>query len=251
MNRLLDLLIVLTQKELRTRYKNLSLGYLWSLGNPLAHGLIYYVVFKLIMNVKTEAYPLFLITALFPWQWFSNSIGASAMTFISNASLIKKVNFPRNLLSLVVGLQDMIHFFAAIPIIFIFMYIYHKTPSPWLIVGIPLLAVLQLAYTYSLNLLIATVNLFFRDLERLVSIIMTFVFYMTPIVYSADMIPEGYKHYVFYNPAAPLMIAWRELFFNGVLHFEYIAVAAGYAGALLIISHLVYKKLSWRFAEVL
>ena len=118
-----DIIIALTQKELKVRYKHHAFGYLWSIANPLAYALIYFLVFKLVMKVKVEDFPIFLISGLFPWQWMANSIGVGPMTFIGNASLIKKVNFPRNLLSLVVVIQDMIHYLVSIPIIIIFLYI--------------------------------------------------------------------------------------------------------------------------------
>ena len=250
-NRYYDIIFVLTQKELRTRYKNLGLGYLWSLANPLAYSAVYYFVFKFVMKVKVDCFPLFLISALFPWQWFSNSVGVAWITYLGNAPLIKKVNFPRNLLPFVVSIQDMLHFLASVPIIFLFMGIYGKPFSWWLIPGIPALALIQFAYTYSIGLAISSVNLFFRDLEKLIGVLMTFLFYLTPIVYSTDMVPEEYRAYTVLNPVAPLMMSWRLLFFEGRLDAGLIGMSLGYASVFLILSHLIYRKLVWRFAEVL
>ena len=105
-----DLISELLRKELRVRYKHLSLGYLWSLANPLAYATLYYIVFAMIMKVKTPNYPVFLIVSLFPWQWLNNSILVGPMTFYGNAGLIKKSMFPRFLIPLVVVLQDLIHY---------------------------------------------------------------------------------------------------------------------------------------------
>jgi lipopolysaccharide transport system permease protein len=249
--RMRDLVIVLTQKELKARYKHMKLGYLWSLGNPLAYGLIYWLVFKFVMKVKIEGFPLFLVSGLFPWQWFVNSIGVSANTFVGNASLIKKVNFPRNLLSLVVSTQDLIHFLAALPIIFGFMLIYQKPFSPLLLVGVPALAMIQLLYTYSLGLIVSTVNIFFRDAERLIGIFITFLFYLTPIVYNLDMVPEEFRKYVILNPLAPLILNWRGLFLEGNLNGSWLVLSTVYGLFFLVMGQWIYKKLSWRFAEVL
>lgn len=246
-----DLILVLTQKELKGRYKNMKLGYFWSLGNPLAYGLVYWLIFKYVMNVKIDAFPLFLVSSLFAWQWLTNAISASATTFVQNASLIKKVAFPRNLLSLVVCIQDLIHFLAALPIIFIFMFIYNRPLSPLLLVGIPLLCMIQLLYTYSLGLLISTTNLFFRDVERLIGIFITFLFYLTPIVYSVDMVPMEYRHLIPLNPVAPLMLSWRLLFFEGTLNPWYLLISVAYGLVFLMIGQFTYNRLSWRFAEVL
>ena len=247
-----DIIIALTQKELKVRYKHHAFGYLWSIANPLAYALIYFLVFKLVMKVKVEDFPIFLISGLFPWQWMANSIGVGPMTFIGNASLIKKVNFPRNLLSLVVVIQDMIHYLVSIPIIIIFLYIYHK-PLPgleWLL-GVPALCLIQLAYTYSLNLLIATVNLFFRDMEKLIQMCMTFLFFLTPIVYKIEMVPEKYKAFLYLNPIAPLITSWRDLFLHSSINFSQIGLSLIWVVFFLLISQTIYKKLSWRFAEIL
>src|SRR5690348_4100257 len=94
--RYLDVLIALTQKELRVRYKSYVLGYVWSLAQPLAFAGVFYFAFKVAMKVKTENYVAFLLSGLFPWQWISNSINAAPLMFLLNASIIKKVNFPRS-----------------------------------------------------------------------------------------------------------------------------------------------------------
>ncbi|MCX5635936.1 MAG: ABC transporter permease, partial [Planctomycetota bacterium] len=133
-----DLVLVLTRKEIKVRYASSILGYLWSVANPLAISFVFYIAFKIVMRIQIEAYSLFLITGLFPWQWLSNSISVSPMIFLGNASIIKKVNFPRNVLPLVTVLQDMVHFILAIPVIIIFMFIYHKTPSWSWLYGIPI-----------------------------------------------------------------------------------------------------------------
>lgn len=114
-----DLIIELLRKELRVRYKQLALGYIWSIANPLAYAMIYYFVFMVVLKVPTPNYPVFLIASLFPWQWLSNSIMVGPMTFYGNSPLIKKTSFPRFLIPLVVVLQDGIHFFVSLPIIFL------------------------------------------------------------------------------------------------------------------------------------
>ena len=85
-----DLILVLTAKEIKVRYKNNVLGYLWSIANPLAFALVFFVAFKIFLKWDIKDYVLFLIAGLFPWQWFANSVGVSCGVFIGNASIIKK-----------------------------------------------------------------------------------------------------------------------------------------------------------------
>jgi len=247
----IDLIAVLTQKEFKVRYKNNLLGYLWSVGHPLAFALVFFIAFKVVMKVKIENYPLFLITGLFPWQWFNNSVNASPMIFLGNASIIKKVNFPRDLIPLTQVLQDMIHFVLAIPVVVLFIFIYHKSPSLSWIYGIPALLALQFMLTHGICLMAASINLFFRDLERLIIILTSILFYFTPVVYSETMIPDQFKPYLVLNPLALLMVSWRNLFLGNPLNPAYLAITFAYATAALGAGYLIYKKLSWKFAEVL
>jgi len=247
----IDLIIVLTQKEMKIRYKSSFLGYVWSILNPLAFAFIFFVIFKVVMRIQMENYTLFLITGLFPWQWFSNSVNMSPGVFLGSASIIKKVNFPRNLTLLAVVLQDMIHFVLAIPVIVFFMFIYQERPSFSWFYGIPILLGIQLFMTYGIALAISSINLFFRDLERLTTIFTMFLFYVTPIIYPETMIPARYRYLIDLNPVAPLMISWRNLFLEGTLRLELLAISLAYGVAAYMAGYFIYKKLSWKFAEVL
>ncbi|MBI4690163.1 MAG: ABC transporter permease [Nitrospirae bacterium] len=247
-----DLILVLTQKELKVRYKNNVFGYLWSIGHPLAFAFVFFVAFKVVMKIQMEDYSLFLIAGLFPWQWFSNSVVSSPTVFIGNTSLIKKVNFPRHILPFTMILQEMIHFILSIPVIVLFLFIYHKSPSFSWLYGIPILLVIQFMMAYGISLMLSSLNLFFRDLERLTVIFSTFLFYFTPIIYSESMVPKEYRYLINLNPLSPLMISWRNLFLNGVLEPTDLAISFAYSLIALILGYyIVYKRLSWKFAEVL
>jgi lipopolysaccharide transport system permease protein len=246
-----DLIVILTQKEMKIRYKSSFLGYIWSIGQPLAFAFVFFVAFKVVMKVKMENYPLFLISGLFPWQNFSNSVVVAPMVFLGNASIIKKVNFPRNIILIANMLQDAIHFLLSIPIIILFLFIYNQHPHWSWIYGMPLLLGIQFLLTYGVAIIVASINLFFRDMERLVTIFMTFLFYFTPVLYSADMIPKEYVHLINFNPIAPLMISWRELILNGAVDMKSLLISFCHASIIFVIGQYVYKKLSVRFAEVL
>jgi len=247
----IDLILVLTDKEMKLRYKSSILGYLWSIGHPLALALVFFVAFKVVMKIQMDNYALFLICGLFPWQWFQNSVTVSPTLFLNNASIIKKVNFPRNIIPFVSVLQDMIHFILSILVIAGFMLAYRKAPSVAWIYGIPVLLVIQFLTAYGASLFIASINLFFRDLERLTTIFMTLLFYFTPVIYPVSMVPDKYKFYVNLNPLGPLMISWRGLFLEGKLETQTVSIAMLYAVLFCALGSFVYKKLSVRFGEIL
>ncbi len=247
----IDLILVFTQKELKVRYKSSVLGYFWSVGHPLAFALVFFIAFKVVVRIPIENYALFLIAGLFPWQWFANSVNASPLLFLGNAHIIKKVNFPRNLIVFSLILQDMAHFILSIPVLILFLFIYGKTPSVSWIYGIPIMLVIQFFLIYGVCLFISSVNLFFRDLERLTTIFMTLLLYFTPVIYSEAMIPDKYRLYVHLNPLASFIVNWRNLLLNGSIDWLLIAESLVYSLTVFSIGQATYKKLNWRFAEVL
>jgi len=246
-----DIVRVLTQKEMKVKYKSSFFGYFWSIGHPLAFALVFFVAFKIVMRIEVENYAVFLIAGLFPWQWFNNAATSSPLVLFQNASIIKKVNFPRNLITFTQVLLDMIHFIFAIPVIVLFLLMYHKYPTLTWLYGIPALLLIQFCITYGLCLIISSINLFFRDLERLTVIFMTLLFYFTPVFYPDSMVPAKYQYALKMNPLALLIINWRNIFLYGKLDLSFLLLSFIYSIAILAIGYYVYRKLSWKYAEVL
>jgi len=246
-----DLVVVLTQKELKVRYKRSFLGYLWSIANPLALALVFFIAFKIFMKIPIDNYTLFLIAGLFPWQWFLNSVNSSATVFIGNATLIKKMHFRHEVLVVATILNDMLHFLLSIPVIILFLFIYGMQPSIMWLVGIPALLIVQFIITMGFSLAVSALNLFFRDIERIVFIFTSLMFYMTPIIYSEEMVPAEYRTLILSNPLSILFISWRNLLMHGTLVVKDTVLALVYALIVFAIGYLVYRKLKWRFAEVL
>ena len=248
---LFDLVFVITEKDLKVRYKSSFLGYLWSIANPLLFAMIYYFIFKLVMRVQIPNYTAFLITGLFPWQWFASSATNSLFSFIANAQIIKKTVFPRSVIPLSNVMMEGLHFVCTIPVIIVFLYIYGMSPSWSWLWGIPLIAGGQIIITFGLALLFSTLNLFFRDLERFISLGILLMFYCTPILYGVDMIPANFSWMVEYNPLASMILSWRDLFMNGNVEYERIAFLYLSGIVVLLIGMWTFNKLKYRFAEIL
>jgi len=259
-----DLVAVLLAKEFKVRYKNTFLGYAWSLVHPLLFAGVFVLVFSwLIRDVGRlrVPYALLVISALFPWQWFLNSVTASNHFFLGNASLIKKVRFPRSLLVFSAVLSDLVHFVISVPVVAAFCLWYHfrpaagleavQLPSAHWVWQVPLLVAVQFAMTYGLSLIVATANLFFRDLERLTGILMQLWFFLTPVIYPPELlVKSGCPWMLDVNPLAWLIGCWREVFLRGTMPWGYLGMSTVFAAVVLAIGHTVYRKLEWRFAEV-
>ncbi len=163
---LFDLLVVITNKDLKVRYKSSMLGYLWSVANPLLFAMIYYFIFKLVMRVQIPNYTVFLITGLFPWQWFASSATNSLFSFIANAQIIKKTVFPRSVIPLSNVMMEGLHFLCTIPVIVVFLFVYGMTPSLSRF-GVYLSLLLAVIFTFGVSIIFSTLNLFFRDRSAL------------------------------------------------------------------------------------
>ncbi|MCS7299819.1 MAG: ABC transporter permease [Spirochaetia bacterium] len=247
----INLINVLTFKEIKVKYKSSFLGYLWSVLHPLSLAIVFYFAFQIILKIPIENFTLFLITGLFPWQWFANSVASSAVSLIGNASLIKKINFPRYFIPLSNVLNDAFHYIVSLPIIFVFV-LYYEIPLTlnWLY-GIPLVVISQFIITYGFSLLVSSANLFFRDLERFVQIGLNILFYLTPIIYETKLIPEEYRGYLLLNPMYSIIENWHLIFMKGYLDFELYLISLGWGIAIFLLGFYVFQRLSWKFAEVL
>lgn len=245
-----DLLLALISKDIRLKYKNTFLGFLWTIAYPLLFSLILFVAFKLIIRIRVENYIIFLLAALFPWEWFANSVNASPLVYIANASLIKKIKFSRYILPLSVVGHNMVHFLLAFPVLIVFLAFYGKYPGYIWLVGIPLLLVIQIMLTLGVSLIVASLNVFFRDLTYIVIIFTSFLFYFTPILYPETMVPKQYIPILYFNPLFPLIASWRGLLIDNGLNPVYLTAAFSYALVILAIGFWTYRRLEWRFAEV-
>jgi lipopolysaccharide transport system permease protein len=245
-----DLVSALLAKELRVRYKRTVLGYAWSLLNPLAMALIFFVLVTNIFNVAIEKYPLVLVAGLFPWQWMANSTTASAMIFVGSAGLIRRTPFPRGALVVSTALNDMVHFLASIPVIVAVMLWYGMYPDVRWLWWIPLLLIIQWSMLVGIAFFIASCNVFLRDLERLTAIGVTIWFYLTPVIYTRDMLTGRRANLMYLNPAAGIIQAWRSIFMNTPIDIAAVGASAVWAILLITGGYVFFRKVQWRFAEL-
>ena len=248
-----DLLAVLVLKEFRVRYKRTVLGYLWSVLQPLAFALVYYVVFRRFIRVDTGEvdYTLFLVLGLFPWQWFNNAVAGGATSLVANAPLITQVSFPRVFATVSGFLNEALHFLLTLPIMLTFLFASGRPPRwSWLWL-LPTLLLIQAALTLGLALLTAAGNLVLRDLERLVGIGLLMLFYLTPVVYPADLIPPDLAWILYANPMGCLVVSWRDVLVDGAADPWMLTLAAAWAAAALVAGTLLFRRTEPKFAELI
>ena len=247
-----DTCYVLVLKEFHTRYKRTWLGYAWSVLSPLGLALVFFFLFRIVMRIEMKSYSLFLLAGLFPWHAFQNSLFSGMQSFVGNAVLIKKSAFPRSALVVASVATEYLHLFLTIPILLAFMFYYGQYPHISMIWTVPLLMIFAIMTTSGLSLIVATLNLFFRDLERLLQLFLMFWFYGTPILYRADLVPEQYQWTVKANPMAYQVACWHDIFYFGrPVDMRAMAITAAISVLILTLGWLFYRRFRWQLAEVI
>lgn len=245
-----ELFLNLIARELRARYKGSRLGFVWSLLNPLMMMVVYTAIFSVVMRIPIENYSLYLFLGLLPWTWFSTALSNSATSVVSNASLIRKVYFPSELLPLVAVASTMVNYLLALPILIAFL-LWNQIPFTWVVLLFPVIVAIQFMVTLGFSLLLAAINVFFRDIEQLLGILILVWMYLTPILYAPDMIPEPYRWIYYLNPMAPVIHAYHQVFLYGTLPDLAALLYAGSVGVLLVfVGLLVFSLVKFEFAEV-
>ena len=177
----------LVARELKARYRGSVLGFFWSFINPLLLLLVYSFVFRYVMpaahDERVEPYALFMFCGILPWTWFSSSLAESSGVLISGGNLIKKVLFPAEILPIVTVLANMIHFFFGLIILAGFLVWYQRPLNVGELALFPVAVAVQLILTLGFALLLSALTVHFRDIRDILSNLLTFWFFATPIIY--------------------------------------------------------------------
>jgi ABC-type polysaccharide/polyol phosphate export permease len=202
-------------RDLRARYAGSSLGILWAFASPILWMLLYTLVFSVILRVQSPpgfaGFPEFLLAGLLPWMAIQEGISRSATALTDNAAMVKKTVFPIETLVLSIVVAAIVNQLIAFAVFGVYLAaIGHLAPG-WLLLVIPALAV-QLALTFGLGCLVATLATFVRDVVPVLSVALTVVFYATPVVYPAEMVPERLRFLIEANPVAHLTGWYRDAF---------------------------------------
>lgn len=244
------LLAQLTLREIRARYKQSILGYVWVIFNPFIQLLVYTFVFSLIIRFPTNdiPYPLFLAAALLPWNLFQTTILASAQSLVENASLLRKVAFPREVIPYSVVIAKLVDFFAAFSVFLVFYLIFGQRLSLHILWLVPILGI-QIIFTSALALILSALNLFYRDIQYLANLVVMMLMYLSPVVYSVDLVPDKYRWLYQLNPLVGIFQGVRAAIFSLDFNVPLLLYSACFSITLFFLAFALFKKLERQFAD--
>ncbi len=243
------LLYELVIRDVVLRYRGSALGFLWTILNPLLFMAIYTLVFSVYLRIGMADYAVFLIAGLIPWLWFASAIQTGTTSIIDGRMYVGKAVFAPIILVLVPVLSNFVNFLLSLPILLVIIALFHMKIG-WPIIVLPLLVGIQLLLTLDLLLLLATVNVFFRDLQQLIAVALLLVFYLTPIIYPLSSVPESFRFYVLASPMSSLILSYQDIFYYNVLpDWKHVLYALAASIALFYIGHAAFERYKDAFAD--
>lgn len=245
-----DLLRHLVLRDLRHKYKGSSLGFAWSLLHPVVMAAVYTVAFKLIFGSPIERFPLFLLSGLLPWMFFTAALSSASGAIVDNGMLVRKVAFPRVILPLAAIGAQLVQFALMYTVIVPMLLIFGVGLSPALAGLIPVI-VLQVVFTAGLGLVLATAYVYARDTRHLLEIALQIWFWVTPVVYSVALVPDRLRRWLQWNPMTQFVTSYHDIVVDGrtpsFATFGILLLCAAVAGAAGL---LVFDRHQRRFAEL-
>lgn len=205
------------RREFASRYLGTQLGALWSVMHPLALIAIYTLIFSGVMRSNLPghdsrfAYSIYLTAGLVLWTLFGDLLGRCVGTFVHNANLLKKVTLPKITLPIIASLSALVHCGILLVLFVAFLVVSGEFPGLPVVAVVPVLAIAVL-FAVALGTFLATVNVFYRDVEQTTALVLQFWFWLTPIVYPIQTLPVPLREILEWNPLWPLVRAMHQIF---------------------------------------
>ncbi len=240
----------LIRRDLRGRYKGSVLGFAWTFLNPLLQLVVYTLVFSTIMRAGIEDYYLFLFVALIPWIFFSGSISAGASCVIAQKEMVKKIYFPREVLPIAHVTCQLVNMLLSFIVVFAVLIFSGKGISIRALLYLPIVVVAEYLLAISITMIVSAVTVYLRDLEHILAIFTMAWQFLSPVMYSVDMVPEGLRKLFYMNPMTPIIVAYRDIFYYKKEPEIATLIHGGiFSIVLLIIGCFVFERLKKHFAE--
>ncbi|MBV8490601.1 MAG: ABC transporter permease [Candidatus Eremiobacteraeota bacterium] len=243
------LLYELVKRDLILRYRGSVLGFAWTLLNPILFMLIYTLIFAVYLKSSIQHFPVYLLAGMIPWMWLSGSIGQAVSAVLDGRMYIGKTLMPIELLVLVPVLSNGVNFLITMALFFPVAIIYGANVA-WALLFLPALVAVELCVTLGLSLIVATLNVFYRDFQQVLGYLLTAGFFLTPIFYARANVPQNFQFLVTFSPFAALIAPFQNVFYYGVPpDWRDLLFAAVFGAIVLLIGLAYFNRYRESFAE--
>jgi lipopolysaccharide transport system permease protein len=245
------------KREFQSKYQNSLLGAAWNILNPLSMIVVYTVIFSQVMHSKmpgvsnTFGYSIYLCSGILTWGLFAEIVGRGQNVFLEYANLLKKVSFPRLCLPVTIACNALLNFAIVFGLFTVFLLVTGNFPGLSYFSLIPVLIVM-IIFAMGLGITLGVLNVFFRDVGQFFGIALQFWFWLTPIIYPSEILPEKIKHYLSYNPMYGVISSAQNILVKGIYPQFYQLLPALIIGILLCIIGLkLFRKHSGEMVDEL
>lgn len=246
-----ELIGILVAKQLKLRYRGSMLGFLWTLLNPLVQMLVYTLVFSVYFRLGMEKYPAFLFAGLLPWIWFASSLQQGVTCILDGAGLVTRSQFPAEVLPVVVLTTNTVNFLVTLSLVIAFLFAFRVTLG-FSLLALPLLVAIEYLMTLGPALIVAALNVRYRDVQHIILHLLTVLQFLTPIFYSVSLIPEPLRAWAFLNPLTIVFSAFQDvLYFNQFPRWPPLLGLLIASCVLLSVATTMFIRSKQTFAEAL
>lgn len=247
-----EMIASLVKRDLRGRYKGSVLGFFWTFLNPLLQLVVYTFVFSVIMRAGIEDYYLFLFVALVPWNFFSTSVSGGTGCITGQQNLVNKIYFPREVLPISHVLSQLINMLLSFLVVIAVFLVAGKGVNLTVWWYLPVIILQETLLAFGLTFLFSAVTVYFRDMQFLMNVVMMAWQFLTPVMYSVDMVPERLRPIFYLNPMTPIIVAYRDVFYyKQAPELNTFLLGTAMGVIMLVIGWVAFGKMKKRFAEVL
>ena len=247
-----EMIFSLVRRDLKGRYKGSALGFFWTFLNPLLQLAVYTFVFSVIMKSTVEDYYLHLFVALVPWLFFSTSVSEGCSCIRSQQDMVKKIYFPREVLPIAYVSSQCINMLLSFVVVLVVVVISGRGLNVVALLYIPIISAVEYLLCLGSALFVSAITVYIRDMEYLLKIVTMALQFLTPVMYSIDIVPQRFMAIYVLNPMTPIIIAYRDiLYYKEIPRLTTLLHAFLMGLGLLVIGFLVFGKLKRRFAEEL
>ena len=247
-----ELALQLAGKNLRARYQQSLLGWAWAILLPTAQAATLTVVFTYFVPVDTDGVPylLFCYVAMAPWTFFASALTDMANSLVENMSLVTKIYFPRHILPFASMLARLADFGVASVLGVVMLWALEAEVSVGGLLYLPIIVAIQLLLTLGLGLACAALNVFFRDVRSILVLGLQLWLYASPVMYPLQSVPESVSALYQLNPMVGIIESYRDILIRSADPGQYLLTSALLAFAIMAVSLWTFRRLEWRFADV-
>lgn len=248
MRRYVNIVRELAVADFRLKYHDSALGYIWSMLNPMFMFGVYYFVFTHIFHSDIPEYPLFLLTGIISYAFFQDTTFSAMNSLATKSGIMKKIYFPKTIIVFSSALTCIFSYLINLSVLMLLVAISKGFTAMVLLVVIPILCLFL--FSLGIAFLLSTLFAFFRDMGQIWNVLVLMIFWLSPVVFNVETLPEPVSTLVYFNPLTRIFVLMRHYLLYNYFDFRFVLLTVIYSSIFFIVGYFLFRKYEHRFAEL-